>query len=95
MNKIKYSFFELLPIVADQQWKVDKFGYIRNERNQCPVCAIVNEIVGMPYFTVQAYSAVSSLGIANYLTDAEQIVFAADFGNHSRRSELKSALGIK
>ena len=93
--KIKYSFFELLPIVADQQWKIDKFGYIRNERNQCPVCAIVNEIIGMPYYTHQAYSAVASIGIANYLTDAEQIVFAADFRNHIRRSELKNLLGIK
>ena len=54
----------LLPIVADQQWKVKRLnGPIRNQFDECPICAIVNEINGNHQFQVNVDESLESLGL--------------------------------
>jgi len=52
MNK----FLKLLVFIEDQKWSMDRYGYIRNRKGQCPICAIVD---------------VLSNGAVSYLEEAE------------------------
>jgi hypothetical protein len=52
------KFLELLPLIEDQKWAVIQSGWIRNDRNQCPICAIVDVLSDGEYdFDVLAFGS--------------------------------------
>jgi hypothetical protein len=40
------KFLSLLPLIEDQKWTLNETGVIRNEKGQCPICAIVDVLSG-------------------------------------------------
>lgn len=93
------DYIDLLPIVSGQTWSEDIFdGRIRNEKGQCPLCALAEEIRPELQFTVSYYDA--TLG-ADLLPDQlrlsaiHQVANAADRKEHPKHRALKLALGMK
>ena len=65
------QFFSLLPLIEDQKWAIlndgtGKPALIRNEKDQCPICAIVDVLTnGDECYTWDAFTA-----WRNFLTES-------------------------
>lgn len=93
MEKITtQELLDLLPIVADQQWRVT-FDTIRNQDGACPICAVVNEITGEKNYRLDADSALRALG---YYTGFGEFLLSADFDsvNPTRRAIRQQMLQL-
>lgn len=71
------QIMDLLPIVADNRTWTNNCGYIRSDANECPICAIINEINGTVKHTIFAGVSIRSLSLVCD-DDVSAIVYAAD-----------------
>jgi len=96
----KNKFLDLMIYIEDQKWFFDKYGHIRNEKGQCPICAIVDvlsngEIVTQitAFWTWITYT--DQVMSVDEIRDMEEIISAADSSFHSFHSQLKKALHVQ
>lgn len=93
MSKQTVSEFVQLAfaIVGDQKWYADtKYGYIRNEDYECPICAVTNEITGICFANTEVVSAAKRIGLSTDIVCS--IVEAADGSQGVTRNMLIAAL---
>jgi len=93
MNK----FLDLMVFVEDQKWLIDEDNAIRNEKGQCPICALVEVLTnGAIQDTIWAGCAWSAFVNGDTMTEEEELLFqftrAADSPQHPDRKELEEAL---
>lgn len=73
------TLLDLLPIVAtNRMWRVDSAGNVRSDRNECPICAIVNEIDG-GWWTTTALVALESLARRGRIDSSKSIYCIGGF----------------
>jgi hypothetical protein len=87
-------YLDLLPIVADRGWRVDK-GYIRDRLGRCPLCALADEVHGDGLGYMGAYHAALQSAGFQPAVQADSIANAADRRWHPLRPALMAALGMK
>jgi len=94
------KFLDLMVSIEDQKWSISYDGYIRNEKGQCPICAIVDVLSnGEIVYTWDAGGAWSRL-VGQSVTFDEysslvDIIRAADHKNSYLRKELMDALHVQ
>lgn len=89
------KYLELLPIVADREWRIWQDGFIRDKDGCCPLCALVNEIDPTSERRFAGYAAaLRDIGLRR--SDASiSIAYAADSKSSPLRLALMAALGMK
>jgi len=85
-------------LVEDQQWTVKNGYLIRNEKDQCPICALVDVLSNgeLSYTEAAGYAwdtFVNEPDLENR-EDRWEIMNAADLRNASLRKELEEALHV-
>ena len=63
-------------IVGDQKWSKNRSNFIRNEKNECPICAVANKITGYKFLNSEVMSASYHIGLSTNIVNS--IVDAAD-----------------
>lgn len=80
-TKVGKFILNMLPLVADGTWIIGNSDDIRNQRGECPICAVINYIQGDYQHTTAAYNASHDFfGGLSYgeTVDLEYIEYAAD-----------------
>ena len=88
------AVFDLLPLVANQPWKITLGGNIRTGPDRiCPLCALAKEIDPDSPYREAAISAFGALGMQHPIAKIiGKIMGAADFPDHHLRPALMQAL---
>lgn len=88
------QILDLLPIVADQEWKIEGC-VIRNTEGVCPICAVVNEIIGEKNWRLMAVTALNDIGVEGGVGgSANQFILAADGEEGPIRDQIIDILGV-
>ena len=89
------TLIDLMPIIANRGWRVDRDIFIRDRQGFCPICAIVEEITQEDAtWRLAAHAAMGSIDADDY-DSVESVANAADRPNHWLRERLMLALGVQ
>ncbi len=90
------DWLELLPLVAGQRWMVGQNGNIRNDADECPLCALAAEVLGGSFYHYTRETPRVSWGIDDGSTPIgmADIIVAADIKRAILRPRLMAALGM-
>ena len=88
------NILDLMPIVAGQQWKTDGAGRIRNEKNACPICALVNELTDRAInYKLMAHCALEELRGRSDHNEKKAISLVVDAADH--RQHLPAIITVR
>ena len=90
------DWLDLLPIVADREWRIDAEGLIRDRDGRCPLCALVHEVSGGAVSEYISWLPVMEevFGCVDTFETA-RIACAADDAEALLRADLERALGVR
>jgi hypothetical protein len=88
----------MLCAIPQRTWRVTTLGRIRSEYDECPLCAVANEVWGTTEWSAAAMHAVEAMidrsMEKNETRAVSNVMNAADDPAHPLRRDLLAALGI-